>query len=298
VVRAGGGVVMARKALGKGLEALIGDTEGLEPAAAREVIDLPIDQIGRSPLQPRTSFNPERLDELARSIRERGVIQPVTVRARGNRAGAGGYELVAGERRVLAAKQAGYDTVPAMVIEANDEEALQLALIENIQRDDLNPIEHARAYHEMASRFKLTQDQVAQRVGKDRASVANYLRLLTLSERIRKLIEEEKLSFGHARALLGATTRTEQERIAKLVVERGLSVREVEALVAGARPRPKPGTRQKPPKDIHVAELEAKLSRALGTRVSIADRGKGGRISIDYYSLDDLDRLLARLGIE
>lgn len=284
---------MARKALGKGLEALIGDTEGLEPTAVREVIDLAIDQIERSPLQPRTSFNPERLDELARSIRERGVIQPVTVRPRGNR-----YELVAGERRVLAAKQAGYETVPAMVIEASDEEALQLALIENIQRDDLNPIEHARAYHEMATRFKLTQDQVAQRVGKDRASVANYLRLLTLPEKIRKLIEEEKLSFGHARALLGAITRPEQERIARLVVERGLSVREVEALVAGARPRPKPGLRQKPPKNVHVAELEARMSRALGARVSITEHGKGGRISITYHSLDDLDRILERLRIE
>lgn len=284
---------MARKALGKGLEALIGDTEGMEPTAAREVIDLAIDQIKRSPLQPRTTFNPERLDELARSIRERGVIQPVTVRRMTD-----GYELVAGERRVLAAKQSGYASVPALVIDANDEEALQLALIENIQRDDLNPIEHARAYHEMASRFKLTQDQVAQRVGKDRASVANYLRLLTLPERIVKLIEEEQITFGHGRALLGATTRTEQERIAKLVIERGLSVREVEALVAGARPRPKPGTRQKPSKDIHVAELEAKLSGAFGTRVSIAERGKGGRISIDYYSLDDLDRILSQWGVE
>ncbi len=285
---------MTRKALGKGLEALIGDADELEVSTGREVIDLTIEQIKRSPLQPRTSINPTRLDELARSIKERGVIQPVTVRRREE-----GYELVAGERRVLAAKKAGFDTVPALVIEANDEEALQLALIENIQRDDLNPIEHARAYHQMTSRFKLTQDQVAQRVGKDRASVANYLRLLSLPEGIRRLIAEEKISFGHARALLGATTRSVQERIAQRIVERGLSVREVEALVAGARPRPKPSIRPKPePKDVHVAELEAKLRRALGTKVSIVERGKGGRIAIDYYSLDDLDRILARIGIE
>ena len=285
---------MTRKALGKGLEALIGDADELEVSTGREVVDLAIEQIKRSPLQPRTSINATRLDELARSIKERGVIQPVTVRRREE-----GYELVAGERRVLAAKKAGFDTVPALVIEANDEEALQLALIENIQRDDLNPIEHARAYHQMTSRFKLTQDQVAQRVGKDRASVANYLRLLSLPEGIRRLIAEEKISFGHARALLGATTRSAQERIAQRIVERGLSVREVEALVAGARPRPKPSIRPKPaPKDVHVAELEAKLRRALGTKVSIVERGKGGRIAIDYYSLDDLDRILARIGIE
>jgi ParB family chromosome partitioning protein len=285
---------MARKALGKGLEALIGDVDELEVAAGREVVDLAIAQIERSPLQPRTRFDPAKLDELARSIKERGVIQPVVVRRRDK-----GYELIAGERRVLAAKEAGFETVPAMVVEADDEQALELSLIENIQRDDLNPIEHARAYQEMTTRFKLTQEQVAKRVGKDRASVANYLRILTRPEKIRALIADERISFGHARALLGATARSTQERIARLIVERGLSVRETEALVAGARPRPKPTLRQKAaPKDVHVAELEARLSRALGTKVSIAQRGKGGRITIDYYSLDELDRILDRIGID
>ena len=285
---------MVRKALGKGLEALIGDAEEIAISAGRELIDLPVNEVKRSPLQPRTSFDPAKLDELSRSIKERGVIQPVTVRRR-----EGGYELIAGERRVLAAKKAGFDTVPAMVVDANDEEALQLSLIENIQRDDLNPIEHARAYHEMATRFKLTQEQVARRVGKDRTSVANYLRLLSLPEKIRQMITEAKLSFGHARALLGAVTQAEQLRIAQLVADRGLSVREVEALVAGARPRPKPGVRRAPrPKDVHVAELEAKLSRALGTKVTVLQRGKGGRIAIDYYSLDELDGILERIGID
>jgi ParB family chromosome partitioning protein len=285
---------MARKALGKGLEALIGEADELAPSGGREVVELPIDQIKRSPLQPRTSFDPTRLDELARSIKERGVIQPVTVRRR-----AGAYELVAGERRVLAAKQAGFATVPALVVEATDEEALLLALIENIQRDDLNPMEHARGYHEMATRFNLTQEQVAQRVGKDRASVTNYLRLLSLPKKIQQLITEEKLSFGHARALLGAGTAAEQERLARRVVEKGLSVREVEALVAGAKPRPKPGAPLKAlKKSVHVAELETRLRRELGTKVSITERGDGGRIEIEYYSLDDLDRILARIGID
>jgi len=285
---------MARKALGKGLEALIGDGDDLAPSTGREVVELPVDRIKRSPLQPRTSFDPTRLDELARSIKERGVIQPITVRQRD-----GGYELVAGERRVLAAKQAGFETVPALVVEATDEEALLLALIENIQRDDLNPMEHARGYHEMATRFKLTQDQVAQRVGKDRASVANYLRLLSLPKKIQQLITEEKIAFGHARALLGAGTAVEQEKIARRIVRKGLSVREAEALVAGTRTRPKPGPQLKAlKKSVHVAELETKLRRALGTKVSVTERGDGGRIEVEYYSLDDLDRILARIGID
>jgi len=284
---------MTRKALGKGLEALIGDADELT-APGREVLELPIAEIQRSPLQPRTSFDAAKLDDLARSIKERGVIQPVTVRRRED-----GYELVAGERRLLAATKAGADTVPALVIEANDEEALQLSLIENIQRDDLNPIEHARAYHQMTTRFRLTQDEVAQRVGKDRASVANYLRLLSLPEKVQKLIAEDKITFGHARALLGAITAFDQEKIARRIIERGLSVREVEALVAGARPWPKPPTRSKPAaKSVHVAELEAKLRQAIGTKVSIVERGKGGRIEIEYYSLNDLDRILARIGVE
>jgi len=284
---------MERKALGKGLEALIGDTDELVAPATREVVELAIAEIRRSPLQPRTSFDEAKLEELARSIKERGVIQPVTVRRRDT-----GYELVAGERRVLAAKKAGFDTLPAFVIEATDEEALQLALIENIQRDDLNPMEQAHAYHEMTARFKLTQEQVAQRVGKDRTSVTNYLRLLSLPEKIQQLIAEAKISFGHARALLGATERAEQLKLARRIVEQGLSVRETEGLVAGTKPRPRPKIRSIPaPKDVHVAELEAKLRRALGTKVTIVEREKGGRIHIEYYSLDDLDRILARIGI-
>lgn len=287
---------MARKALGKGLEALIGDANELAVAAGREVAELPLGEIHRSPLQPRTSFDPEKLDELARSIKERGVIQPVIVRARGREAG---YELVAGERRVLAAKKAGSDTVPALIVAATDEEALQLSLIENIQRDDLNPVEHARAYHEMTTRFKLTQDEVARRVGKDRATVTNYLRLLSLPEKIRKLIAEEKLSFGHARALLGTAIASVQVRVARRIAEEGLSVREAENLIAGARPGPKPRVRRKPAsKSVHVTSLEAKLGRAFGTKVSITERGQGGRIEIEYYSLDDLDRILARIGVE
>jgi len=285
---------MARKALGKGLDALIGDTEELTEAGGREVLDLTITQIKRSPLQPRTRFNPEKLDELSRSIRERGVIQPVTVRRIGN-----DYELIAGERRVLAAKKAGFDSVPALVIEANDEETLQLALIENIQRDDLNPMEHAQAYHQMATRFNLTQDQVAQRVGKDRTSVANYLRLLSLPEDIRELIAEEKLSFGHARALLGVPTNSEQQKIAKRTIQRGLSVREVEALVSGTKARPQAKARIKPAaKSVHVVELETRIRRLLGTKVTIVEHGTGGRIEIDYYTLDDLERILDRIGLE
>ena len=285
---------MARKALGKGLEALIGDAGEFPEAVGREVLDLEIEQIKRSPLQPRTRFDAGRLDELARSIKERGVIQPVTVRRRVD-----GYELVAGERRVLAAKKAGFETVPALVIEANDEETLELALIENIQRDDLNPIEYARAYHEMVTRFELTQEQVAKRVGKDRASVANYLRLLSLPETVRDLIAEEKLSFGHARALLGTSTAAEQLRLARRIMAQGLSVREVEALVAGTKRRPTARRRSTTAsKSVHVTELEARLRNVLKTKVTLVERGKGGRIQIDYHSLDELEYILSRLGIE
>jgi ParB family chromosome partitioning protein len=274
---------MQRKALGRGLQALL-PPSGDEGAG---VVEIPIAEIVPSTQQPRRRFDEAALDDLAATIRAHGVLSPLLVRRAG-----GGYEVVAGERRLRAAGRAGLATVPALVKDVSAAGAVELALIENLQREDLNPIEEAEAYRRLHEEFGLTQEVVAGRVGRDRSSIANALRLLKLPWRIRQDIVEGTLSMGHARALLGLEAEAEQLRLRERILREGLSVREVEASVRRARARPKagrhPGRRGGDP---HLRALEDELRHALGTRVRIVPGGRGGQIEVAYYSDGDLTRL-------
>lgn len=284
-----------KRVLGKGLEALIpgagasssATAEKLETTRPNIVSNIPIDQIKPSPFQPRQIFDPARLAELAESIKERGMIQPVVVRARGD-----GYELIVGERRLRAVEQLGHATIPCLIVEEiSNEEVMELALIENIQREDLNPIEEAHAYRRLLSEFGLAQNDLATRVGKDRSSIANALRLLTLPESIQQLIANGKISAGHARALLAIATDSEKMALAEKIISEGLSVRDIEKLVYSDKPRRRAGRNKT--QSAQVGWLEEEMKKKLGTKVSIRVRGKGGRIMIEYYSNDELDRLLS-----
>jgi ParB family transcriptional regulator, chromosome partitioning protein len=274
--------------LGRGLNALLSDTA---PTTSEELLEIDIDLIEPSPAQPRTHFDEDRLEELAQSIRSNGIVQPLLVRRRGAR-----YQLVAGERRWRAAQRAGLQRVPAVVRAIPDDKLLELALIENIQRQELNAIEEAYAYKRLIETLGLTQETVAQRVGRDRSFVTNYLRLLRLPEDIQRLVEEEKLSMGHARALLGVDDADIQRRIARNVMEQSLSVRETERaikrIIAGASPATatlSPAKRD----DANIRAAENKLRRRLGTQVRVmpSQTGAGGKIEIEYYNENDLDRL-------
>jgi ParB family chromosome partitioning protein len=254
-----------------------------------EVLDVQIDLIQPGHQQPRTTFDQAKLDELAQSIRASGIIQPLLLRRRG-----GMFELVAGERRWRAAQIAGLRNVPAIVRDIPDEKLLELALIENIQRADLNPVEEANAYKKLIESLGLTQEEVAQRVGRDRSFVTNYLRILKLPSEIRLLLEREKLSFGHARALLTIDNALLQRRLAQKIVKNNWSVREVERrvrnLIAPKQPR---SLKKSVHEDPNLRAAEARLRRHLGTQVRIvpSEPGKCGRIEIEYYSLTDLDRI-------
>ena len=270
------------------MSALLSDTA---PTSSEELLEIDIDLIEPSPAQPRTHFDEERLEELAQSIRSNGIVQPLLVRRRGAR-----YQLVAGERRWRAAQRAGLQRVPAVVRAIPDEKLLELALIENIQRQELNAIEEAHAYKRLIETLGLTQETVAQRVGRDRSFVTNYLRLLRLPEDIQRLVEEEKLSMGHARALLGVDDADIQRRVARNIIEQSLSVRETERaikrIIAGASPAV---ATLPPPKrdDANIRAAENKLRRRLGTQVRVmpSQTGAGGKIEIEYYNESDLDRL-------
>ena len=254
---------------------------------------LPVRLIWANRHQPRLHWNEETLQELAESIRANGIIQPILVRPAGE-----GYELIAGERRWRAAKMAGLDTVPAIVRTATEEESVEWALVENIHRTDLSPIERAHAYAKYLKAFSLTQEEGARRLGENRATVANYMRLLELDETIQQMVNAGELSMGHARALLGLRNELERRTLAKLIAARGLSVRETERYIqrrretAPADPGPRP---QRPP---HIRELEEELTRAVGTRVAIhttGRKGHRGRILIDFYSLEDFERIREQL---
>lgn len=287
-----------RGGLGRGLGALIGGMPEPDPAsgvsqsgaavASGAVLQLDPHSIKPNPKQPRREFNEEALQELADSIREDGVVEPIIVRQRN-----GEYELVSGERRVRASIMADLKTVPAISRDVSDSDMLKLGLIENIQREDLNAIELAEGYRALMHEFGWTQEEMAEHVGKKRATVANTLRLLNLPADVQRSVAEGKISMGHARAILALESSKAQSAAARAVVEQGLSVRQVERLAAP----PKPKTAGKPAsRDPHVAALEDEMRRSLGTRVSIhphADRAGKGRIEIEYYSLDDLDRILA-----
>lgn len=276
---------MNRKALGKGLEALIPEVpEGAEGVGIRE---LPVDAVRPNEEQPRTRFSEERLRELAASVATHGIVQPVVVR----QLAGGGYELIAGERRLRAAKLAGLDTVPAIVRDVDETGALELALVENLQREDLNPIDEARGYEALMEVAGLAQADVGERVGKDRSTVANAMRLLDLDVDVQELLSTGVLSAGHGRALLAVRPAEEQRSLAKKAAAKGLSVREVEALARGATRRKK-APRRRRTSDPVLREWEERLQRVLGTLVRIESLGSEGTIRIEYYSQEDLERIL------
>ena len=276
-----------RPALGKGLSALIPDVP--EIRASIPTSDVDVDRIRPNELQPRHHFEDAALDELAASIKSNGVIQPIVVRKVDD-----GYRIIAGERRWRAAQRAGLTRVPVVVKDVpagRDSQLLEMALIENIQREDLNPIDEAAAYEKLITDFKLTQEEIAAAVGKDRSSVANYLRLLKLPPEVRAELAGGRLSMGHARALLGLPDEGGQRQVARDVVARNLSVRETESIVKRLG-QATPQTRSAPAvPDVHTRAAEEKLRLALGTRVRINRKGKGGRIEIDFGSEDELHRL-------
>jgi len=277
-----------RPALGRGLSALIPDVP-LAPAPSSErPLEVDVDLLRPNRFQPRAQMDDGRIEELSRSIRANGVIQPIVVRK-----AEGGYEIVAGERRWRASQRAGLLKVPIVVQDIPDERLLAAALIENIQREDLNPIEEAVAYRRLADEFGLTQEQIADAVGKDRSSIANYLRLLKLPDAIRNHVASGTLSMGHARALLGLPDAEAQSRVGGDIVEKGLSVRETETLVKRTlEPQArKPDT----PKDVHTRAAEERLRFALGTRVRIVRKGKRGRIEIDFGDENELHRIYEQL---
>ncbi len=288
-----------RKALGRGLAALIpgAPLPAASPIAGRRALDgtrtIAIEEIHPSASQPRTRFDSARLDELASSIKTQGIIQPLIVRVRTG----GGYELIAGERRWRAAQRAGLLEVPAVVRDVAPTQAFEMALVENLQREDLNPLEEAAGYERLVSEFGYTQEQLSDRVGKDRSTVANALRLLRLPAGVRALLAEGRLSMGQARALLGLETTVAIEKMARQIVARELSVRRVEELVRRERsdaPARAAVAARRP--STSARDLGLRLSRTLGTRVEIVETAAGrGQIAIHYHSLDQLDGLIEKL---
>jgi ParB family chromosome partitioning protein len=281
---------MNRKALGRGLGALLSSDRTVD--LHDEPYEVEIDLIDAGSMQPRTYFDPVSLAGLADSIKTHGVVQPLLVRRRGER-----YELIAGERRWRAAKMAGLSRVPIVVREVPDHDLLEIALIENIQREDLNPIEEAQAYRNLIDTVGLTQDALATRLGRDRSYITNYLRLLRLPDDIQQLVTEGKLSTGHARTILGLAHVDLQRRVARRIIERDLSVRSTESLV---RSMTEEGGSSKSPRrpktnDANIRAAETKLRRVLGTQVRIVQRGDGGQgtIEISFFNQDDLDRIYA-----
>lgn len=276
--------------LGRGLNALLGDPE--LPAQGEGSVTLPISQVEPGLNQPRKRFEQGALDDLAESIRVHGIIQPLTVR----RLASGYYQIIAGERRWRAAKTAGLQEVPAVIIEADDRKVMELGLIENLQREDLNPAEEARGYQTLMEEYGLTQEQVAQQMGKSRPAITNTLRLLALPDEVMKLVEEGALSAGHARAILGAPTRALQEEAAGQVVKDQLSVRQTEALIKNLQKEKKEKPKKSGPDlSLYLGELEKDLAGRLGRKVKIAHKGKKGRIELEYYNEQDLEALLVLL---
>ncbi len=290
---------MSRKVLGRGLDALISSSVATEAAEGRSsvaadghaVIDIAITDIGPNPFQPRTRFDDDALRELSESIKVSGVLQPVLVRKNGP----GDYQLVAGERRMRAAHLAGLVKVPAIVRDYDDRQLMELALIENIQREDLNPIDEARAFQTLIDRVGLTHDQISERVGKQRSSISNSLRLLALPPEVMDMVSRGTLSAGHARAVLGLESAGDQLAAARYVSSKGFSVRRTEAFVR--RKHRKAHTRPKSPKLEGLGEWETKLQQRFGTHVAISPGRKGGKVEFEFYSQEDLERLLEAWGV-
>lgn len=281
---------MDRKVLGRGLDALIPQA----PADSKEKVQsLKVEQIQTSRFQPRLKFSQAKIEELANSIRGQGVIQPVLVRA----VDVDRYELIAGERRLRAVKHLGIAEIPAIVRRVADADVLEMSIIENIQREELNPLEEAKAYRRLAQEFGHSQDHIAGRVGKDKTSVSNLLRLLNLPEFIQDFLSENLISFGHAKALLSLHDEKRQGQLCQKIVKNGLSVRQAEQLAGGGH-RVKSKASYRKDQDNELRAMEEKLQHALGTKVRIHHGKKRGRVEIEYYSLDDLDRVLRILGVK
>jgi ParB family chromosome partitioning protein len=281
---------MEKKALGKGLQALLPEKKTLVWKVEQDgqnISNVALKQIIPNRYQPRTNFVEDELEGLAQSIKEHGVLQPIVVRRKGD----GVYELIAGERRLRAATIAGLSTIPALVRNSNDEKSLALALVENIQRENLNPMEEAKAYSRLMGEFGLTQDLVASSVGKDRSSIANILRLLGLPKEIQQFIESGALSLGHAKVLAGVSSPSAQIQLAKRIVSEQLSVRQTEQLVAGQKSRGSAKHHKTEPNKFN--HLEDQLRKHFGTKVQVKTGARGGQLVIQYYSDEELDRVTA-----
>jgi ParB family chromosome partitioning protein len=296
-----------RRALGKGLESLLpsrpAPTVAPTITAVAETtgkpLEIPLDHIERNPYQTRTQFDEEKLTELAHSITASGVVQPIVVRPVTPAKGDIKYQLITGERRWLASRKAGKTTIPAIVRQVSDEQTLEMTIVENLQRADLNPMEQARAYQRLSHDFKMTQEQMATRTGKERASVANFLRLLRLPEAIQNKVESGDLSFGHARTLLSLDSAESITAAAQKVMALNFSVRQTESYVQGLiNPEGKPKKETKPtqPEDPNVREAQDRLQRTLGLKVHIEDKKGKGRVIIEYSGLEDFDSILTALG--
>jgi ParB family chromosome partitioning protein len=280
---------MEKKALGRGLDALLPSAKPIAMPELPEVQHLRVESIVPNRFQPRQSFSPQELAELTASLKQSGLLQPVLVRRKGD----GMYELISGERRWRAAKDAGLETIQAVIRNCGDDESIILALVENLQREDLNPMETARAYHRMMNEFAMTQDTIAQRVGCDRSSIANVVRLLNLPVEVQHLIESDQLSLGHAKVILGLTSSSEQLRVAQLVVARNLSVRETEKILESSTLQ-----RKRAPREVRrspLSDVEERLQKRLGTKVTIQHKRRGGRLIIHYYSPSELDGILEKI---
>jgi ParB family chromosome partitioning protein len=288
-----------KRGLGKGLSALIPAKPAKTlPVSHPEGLErfLKVSDIKPNRFQPRRQFREAEMAELINSIREKGVIEPVIVR----RSGAG-YELIAGERRLRACQKLGYPEIPAIVRQASDQEALEIALIENLHRDNLNAMEECRGYERLVKEFSLTQEALAKKVGKERSTVANSLRLLTLPAEVQKLLEDDKLTAGHARAILTAVGAARQSALAREIVAKGLSVREAEAKARGevGKQTPSPVPAKNKNLDQHLSNIQNEMQRALGTKVRLVPKGKAkGKIEIEYYSAEDFERIMERLKIK
>jgi ParB family chromosome partitioning protein len=290
---------MSKLPLGRGLGALIGNRVGSPeplPERGETVQNVGVGLVAPSPLQPRVEFPAEQLAELVESIRERGIIQPLIVRL-----GAGGYELIAGERRWRAARELGLQEVPVIVREASDQDVLELALVENLQREGLNPVEEAAAYDKLSKNFALTQEEISRKVGKSRAAVANSMRLLDLSENAKSLLKHGRISVGHAKVLLSLKNPEEQDLVAEKIVRDSLTVRDAEGLAAklhedGGRVR---RARGKTPSELPPAlqHIQNQLTHRLATRVVFHHGEKKGNFQVEYYGDDDLNRILATMGM-
>lgn len=289
-----------RKVLGRGLDTLLpasrATAAGITPvptAMSGDLVkELSVEQIDKNPYQTRGKFAEDALNELAASIKASGVVQPIVVRPLPNNR----FQLIAGERRWLASQRAGKTTVPAIIRQVSNEQAMEMTIVENLQREDLNAIDQARAYERLGREFNLTQEQMAQRTGKDRSSVANFLRMLKLPKEVQELVESEKLSFGHAKALMGLDSPDAMSKLAQRVVTLSMSVRHTEAAVYNLMHPAEKVARPERQVDPNVREAEKQLERSLGVKVTITDKRGKGKILLEYGTLEDFDRIIEALG--